>query len=316
MSRTPASYLPLLNDWGCAVSGGHWGLIRALVAEFGAEGAEAAALEWCMSTDNETWATGLDLLGHLAGDDERLVPALLGQVLRAAASADEDVRWSAAVALQHKADDRALPLLCSLAGDSDSDVRWQAVYAMPGRDDLAATHPVVHALLRAMEDESDSVRDWATFALGTQCDVDSSAVREALLRRLNDEDEDTALEAVRGLARRKDRRVYPFLAGRLSDPEADDTAVEAAAELADPRLLPALYRLRDGGWADGAWAPGYLEQAIVACEAATVRCRARRRVRPATTVTGDAKVDGRPGAGCRPRLRTSSRPGSRPWRSA
>jgi hypothetical protein len=312
MSRTPAAYLPLLNDWDCDVSGGHWGLIRELVAEFDARTVREATLEWCLSVDNATRATGLDVLGHLAATDEGLLATLLDQVLRAAASTDQALRWSAAVALQHKADERVQPVLIGLLGDSDVDVRWQAVYALPGRSDLPADHPVVHALLRAMEDESDSVRDWATFALGTQTDADSPAVREALVRRLDDLGGDTAGEAARGLARRKDARVYPALVAALADPDVDDLFVEAATELADPRLLPLLYALRDdnpGGQ------PCSLDHAIAACETATVLCLFPRRVSP-VRVTADSKVAGRAGSGCRTRLRTSSRSGSRPWRSA
>jgi hypothetical protein len=316
MSRTPAAYLPLLNDWDCDVSGGHWGLIRELVTEFAADTVCDAALEWCQSTDNATWATGLDVLGYLTNEEQGLLVTLLHQVLLAAASDDVDVRWSAAVALHHKRDERVLSLLVGLFGDSDSSVRWQAVYGLPGRRDLPPGHPVVHALLRAMEDESDSVRDWATFALGTQTDVDSALVRDAFAHHLDDDGCDTAAEAARGLARRKDRRVYPVLVQRLADPDVDDTYVEAAAELADPRLLPLLEALRDGGWADEASVPDYLDAAILACSTATVRCRAPRRLRPQVTVTADAKVAGSAGTGCRTRLRTSSQPGSGPWRSA
>ena len=319
MSRTPAAYLPLLNDGDCDVSGGHWGLVRAMVEECGTELARDASIEWCLSTDNATRATGLDVLGHLANDDERLVATLLDQVLRAAVSTCQDLRWSAAVALQDKTDARVQPLLIGLLGDPDPDVRWQAVYALPGTDDLPPEHPVLHALIRAMQDPSAAVRDWATFGLGSQSAADSPQIREALVGRLADADPDTAAEAAVGLARRRDVRVYLPLVRALADPDLGDTFagctyLEAAALLADPRLLPALYAVR-GRSEHEADRPWHLDDAISACEAATVRCRAQRRLHP-PTVTADGKVARSGGTGCGTRLRTSSRTGSRPWRSA
>jgi hypothetical protein len=51
-----------------------------------------------------------------------------------------------------------------------------------------------------------------------------------------------------GLARRGDPRVFPLLVDRLADSDVGNLIVEAAAELADPRLLPALRKLQAAGW--------------------------------------------------------------------
>jgi HEAT repeat protein len=52
------------------------------------------------------------------------------------------------------------------------------------------------------QDTAPEVRDWATFALGTQIDLDTSEIRDALAARLNDPDEVTRAEAATGLSRR------------------------------------------------------------------------------------------------------------------
>ena len=52
----------------------------------------------------------------------------------------------------------------------------------------------------------------------------------------------------------------------LASADAGNLIVEAAAELADPRCLPALYALRDSGWEREDVRGGVLEVAIEACE--------------------------------------------------
>lgn len=61
-------------------------------------------------------------------------------------------------------------------------------------------------LIAWSRDEDAAVRDWATFTLGTQLDVDSRDVRQALRDRLDDANFDTRCEAFVGLARRLDER--------------------------------------------------------------------------------------------------------------
>ena len=47
------------------------------------------------------------------------------------------------------------------------------------------------------------LRDWATFGLGVQGSSDSFAIRDALLERLSDADQDVREEAMVGLGKRK-----------------------------------------------------------------------------------------------------------------
>jgi HEAT repeat protein len=74
----------------------------------------------------------------------------------------------------------------------------------------------------------DDFRDWATFGLGVQGDMDSVEIREALVRRLNDPDEDVREEAMVGLAKRKDERAVPALLPALEQPDISDRVSEAA----------------------------------------------------------------------------------------
>jgi HEAT repeat protein len=74
--------------------------------------------------------------------------------------------------------------------------------ALAGRRDPGA----VAALMELTADEEPEVRDWATFALGTLVAQDTPELRDALAGRLADEDADTRVEAVHGLAMRGDLR--------------------------------------------------------------------------------------------------------------
>jgi HEAT repeat protein len=316
VSRTPADFLPYLVSGEWHASGGYWSLVRTMIDEVDRTALLEAANEWCVSTDNATRATGFDVLGELADDDESLVGPLLEQVMRAAVSIDVGIRLAAATALAYKDDDRVQALQIALLGDADEVVGRQVLYSLPRDADLPADHPIVNGLLRAMEHSCDEVRDWATFALGTKSRVDTPAVRDTFVRHLTDEGGDTAGEAARALGARKDHRVLPFLLVVLTDPDVDYLFVDAARELADPRLLPLLNALAEAGWSEDFW-DGLLGDAIEACEAAAAGCRTLppRVVRRRSGVTATTKVVGRGESGCWTTLRTSSRPGSRLWRS-
>jgi len=84
--------------------------------------------------------------------------------------------------------------------------------------------------------------------------------------RVEDPGGDTAGEALVGLAARRDGRIFNRLNELLGDPNVGNLVVEAAAKLADVRLLPALYQLRDEGWTDDDPRGHWLRDAIVACE--------------------------------------------------
>jgi HEAT repeat protein len=82
---------------------------------------------------------------------------------------------------------------------------------------------------------------------------------------LGDEDEVTRLEAMVGLATRKDERVLPALREALSGGEVWDLAVEAAELMGDGSLLTALRALEARGWDVSR---DSLADAIRACERA------------------------------------------------
>jgi HEAT repeat protein len=103
-----------------------------------------------------------------------------------------------AFALGHQHDARAVPELVRFAEHPEADVRYAVVHGLMGQ--LAPL--AIATLIRLTEDPEAKVRDWATFALGSQIDLDTREIRDALIARLDDPDEATRAEAIDGLSRR------------------------------------------------------------------------------------------------------------------
>lgn len=172
-----------------------------------------------------------------------------------------DVLRAACIALGHLSDERAVEPLLTLKNHPHEDVRYGVVIGLLTQEDEHA----IDALIELSRDTDSDVRDWATFGLGQQIDTDTEAIREALFARIEDPDEQTRGEAMSGLAKRKDQRVFPIVLDLLEKMAYWVLPLEAAEYLADPRLLPALYRIKEH-WQDVDWRYSRLEDAIAACE--------------------------------------------------
>lgn len=251
----------------------HVRALGVLVDDAGPDACLEAALHAGAAEDGPVLSVAVDLLGVLADRQPALLPLLLSVTGKALVSAHEDVRWSVAHALGHSDDARVLPQLLRLVDDDDPDVRWKVVFALPrlvAEEEESLDHPAVQALLSAFDDTDPEVRDWAVFGLGVLLDVDGPVLRDALVRRLDDDGGDTAGEAAVGLARRGDPRVFDVLVTMLARPDVGNLYVEAAGELGTPRLLPLLHHLRATGWQDGDEPrPHVLDAALQSCSAAS-----------------------------------------------
>lgn len=200
----------------------------------------------CLSFNARERELGADILGQL-GVPERTFPEECFQIL-AGALADErdpDVLESITIAYGHLHDARAIRLLVPLKHHPDADVRLGVVHGITGHEDDLA----IETLIELSGDENEDVRDWATFALGTMIRTDTSEIRDSLLARIYDSHDDVRGEALVGLARRKDERVLDALIAELTAEQVGLLAIEAAEELGDTRLGPALLTLKEE-WGD------------------------------------------------------------------
>jgi HEAT repeat protein len=153
-------------------------------------------------------------------------------------------------ALEHLGREYGVTTLLRLASHPEARVREAVAISLAGHE---AEAPLA-ALIALSRDEASEVRDWATFALGSLQPQDTPELRDALAERIGDEDPQTRLEAVHGLAIRGDRRaVEPaleLLAAAAADDDDDDglwrrvelreTAQRLAAVTGDERFAPYL----------------------------------------------------------------------------
>lgn len=241
---------------------GYWTAVTILWFR-GTQEVFEAARELLASDQAENRALGADVLSQLGTPSMPFVhESVTGLLDLLSKEKHPVVLHSIGVALGHLKDPRAIEPLIRLKAHPDGDVRFGVVYGLLGWENQGA----VDALIELCSDADTEVRNWATFGLGSLIDGDTPEVREALLRGVDDEDAEIRGEALVGLARRKDERVIePLIRELEAIPQASewwDHLLEAAAELADSRLCPALLGLRGevGGKECG------LEEAIAACQ--------------------------------------------------
>ncbi|WP_339889907.1 hypothetical protein [uncultured Flavobacterium sp.] len=96
----------------------------------------------------------------------------------------------------------------------------------------------IKTLIELSNDKDSDIRDWATFGLGTQIEIDNSEIRRALWERVNDNDEITREEAIFGLAKRKDIKIKEILIKELKKiDEFGSLILEAIEEFQDKDFI-------------------------------------------------------------------------------
>jgi HEAT repeat protein len=219
---------------------GYWDVIGALHWR-GSEELLNRAARLCQSYCPVERRVGADILAQLRVM-ERSFPKQCVDILLAMLRNEErpEVLDSILMALGHHCEPDAIRFVSPFRHHPHPGVRYAVVHALSGFDDPLA----LVALVELTHDEDSHVRDWATFGLGQQVDVDTPFLRDALFERLSDPDDDTRAEALIGLARRGDRRVVPALRNELRSEYVGTLAVESAALIADSQLYPALVELQ------------------------------------------------------------------------
>ncbi|TCI84801.1 hypothetical protein [Tenacibaculum sp. M341] len=121
---------------------------------------------------------------------------------------------------------------------TNADVRKALVNSLCGLEyDIA-----INTLIHLSKDKVVSVRDWATFGLGSQIEINNKTIIDALWDRINDSDQNSRFEAIVGLANRNDKRVKEIIIKELNRREYGTLLFEAIETLNDLDFLPYLER--------------------------------------------------------------------------
>lgn len=219
----------------------YWGVVQALHVRGTSEAFEAAQ-RLIQSNLAKKRALGADILSQLGAPNVKFRDQSIEILLKLIETEQEpEVLTSIGMAFGHLNEPRAVEPLVKLKNHPDANVRFGVTFGMLTlEDDLA-----VKTLIELSQDEDDEVRDWATFGLGTQLELDTPEIREALLALVADENDDVRGEAFAGLAIRHDKRVIEPLLKELTSGSVGRLAVEAARDIADPTLYPALVALKE-----------------------------------------------------------------------
>ena len=126
--------------------------------------------------------------------------------------------------------------ICSFRDNENNWVKGGLVSALLGVDNLTA----IETLVKLSSDKLSHIRNWATFGLGTQIERNNKIIREALWSRVTDKHQETKLEAIVGLAKRKDNRVNEIIKREIIDGEYGVLLFEAILVVKDKEFLPLL----------------------------------------------------------------------------
>jgi HEAT repeat protein len=203
---------------------------RGTVLEFG------IARELASDRDPVRRSLAADIMGQLGWDETTCLEESVDVLLSLLDDSDSGVVAHAATALGFRNHPRAIPRLLRQLSDTDADVRLGVVHGLSNHNDRDA----VAGLIRLTADDNRDVRDWATFGLGSLTDVDTPELRDALLARMSEVDDEIRGEALIGLARRRHPTALGLIRDELNCPFVGDWPIEAAELLADTSLYPAL----------------------------------------------------------------------------
>ena len=99
----------------------------------------------------------------------------------------------------------------------------------------------IKTLIELSNDKDSDIRNWATFGIGTQLDNETEEIGIALWNRVPDKDESTRLEAISGLAKRKDKKIKEVLKTELKKIDENGSMILESIELLNDReFIPLL----------------------------------------------------------------------------
>ncbi len=145
--------------------------------------------------------------------------------------------------------------LIAFQTNENSSVRQGLVSSLLGLDNNQA----IDTLIDLSNDKVPSIRNWATFGIGSQIETDNDKIRKALWNRIDDKNQDTKLEAIVGLAHRNEIKVREVIKHELTDGEYGTLLFEAIELLDCVEFIPLLKNNLITGRSDSGINPNWLK---------------------------------------------------------
>jgi HEAT repeat protein len=197
-------------------------------------------VELTKSKDPKIRSIGIDVLAQMG-----LTPRpFLKQTLQLyfdllKSETDSEVLMSLLYSIGHNNDKLSktqIEKLCAFSNNENNCVKEGLVSALLGINNLTA----IETLIILSSDTLSRIRNWATFGLGTQIERNNKNIREALWNRVNDKHQETKLEAIVGLAKRKVIPINEIIKRELHAGEFGTLLFEAIIETGNKEFLPLL----------------------------------------------------------------------------
>lgn len=152
---------------------------------------------------------------------------------------DQKVLTSLFYAIGHNNDNldqESIDKLLAFKTTNNNSLRFALVCSLLGLENEQA----INTLIELSKDKVSSIRNWATFGIGSQIDADNEKIRKALWDRIDDKHEETKCEAIVGLAERKDKKINDIIKRELLKGDYGSLLFEAIELIDGVEFIPLL----------------------------------------------------------------------------
>lgn len=149
---------------------------------------------------------------------------------------NDDVLFSLFFAISHNNEnltEKQVLKLTEFKNSKNKDIRYSLVSALSTVENPKA----IDTLIELSEDKYSAIRNWATFGIGTLSEESNDLILNALWNRTKDKHQETRLEAIVGLANRKQSAVKANIIDELKDGNYTTLLFDAIAELNDKEFI-------------------------------------------------------------------------------
>ena len=198
------------------------------------------AYKFAKSDDDKNKIIGIDVLAQLGFNprfQQKKTVDLYFELLES--EQKDDVLFSLLFGISHNNEnliENHVLKLIDFKNSKNKDIRYALVSALSPTENPKA----IETLIELTEDKFSSIRNWATFGIGTLSEVNNGRTLSALWKRTKDKHQETRLEAIVGLARRKQIEVKQNIITELKGGNYTTLLFDAISELNGKEFIPYL----------------------------------------------------------------------------